>query len=160
MTDSLIPAKGATTNNRGFPEMEEVHKAIHEALLDAGPKQIAHQMGTGHTALLNRANPNDDTHRLNVDQFLQILVHTNDMRPLAALADAFGFELVAKEKSAPKALVTALVDLAAEFGDVTRSVHDAMVDGHLTSFERAAIRKQITELVDAARVIDESVKVA
>lgn len=140
--------------------MEDVHKAIHEALLDAGPKQIAHKMGAGHTSLLNRANPNDDTHRLNFDQFLQILVHTNDMRPLVALADAFGFELVAKEKAPPKALVTALVDLAAEFGDVTRSVHDAMADGHLSTFERSSIRKQIAELVEAAQVIEESVRAA
>lgn len=140
--------------------MEEVHRAIHEALLEACPKKIAHKMGTSHTSLLNRANPNDDTHRLNVEQFLQILVHTEDMRPLRALAAAFGFDLVAKEKPDSKQLVTALMDMAAEAADVTRAVHDAIADGHVSSFERASIHKEIGEVRRAMDVLEESVKVA
>ncbi|SFW49737.1 MULTISPECIES: phage regulatory CII family protein [Pseudomonas] len=50
--------------------MEQVHR---EAVLEAGPKQLAHLMGMNHTASLNRVNRNDDSHRLNVEQFLQIL---------------------------------------------------------------------------------------
>lgn len=140
--------------------MEEVHKAIHEALLDAGPKQIAHKMGTGHTALLNRANPNDDTHRLNFDQFLQILVHTNDMRPLTALAAAFGFDLVSREEVAARPVQSSLNEVVAEFGDVARTVHDAMEDNHLSSIERRQIVKQAQELIDAAQGLIASAKQA
>ncbi|WP_350318950.1 phage regulatory CII family protein [Pseudomonas sp. efr-133-R2A-59] len=59
--------------------MEQVHRAIHEAVLEAGPKKLAHLMGMSHTALLNRSNPNDDSHRLNLEQFLQILVHCSGL---------------------------------------------------------------------------------
>jgi hypothetical protein len=159
-TDSPRQRQGATTTEGDIPEMEDIHRAIHEALLDAGPKQIAHLMGTSHTSLLNRANPNDDTHRLNVDQFLQILVHTHDMRPLQALASAFGFELVAKQAPDTKKLVSALMDMAAEAADVTRLVHDAIEDGHVSSFEKAAIRKEIGEVRRSMDVLEESVKVA
>lgn len=140
--------------------MEEVHKAIHEALLDAGPKQIAHKMGTGHTALLNRANPNDDTHRLNVDQFLQILVHTNDMRPLTALAAAFGFDLVAKEEVKAKNLTSAQLHMSAEVADVTRAVTDALDDGHVSQTEKQLIRREITQARDSLVVLEVSVGVA
>lgn len=67
--------------------MEQVHRAIHEAVLEAGPKQLAHLMGMSHTALLNRSNPNDDSHRLNLEQFLQILVHSKNVEPLELLAN-------------------------------------------------------------------------
>ncbi|SDA85595.1 hypothetical protein SAMN03159443_03752 [Pseudomonas sp. NFACC15-1] len=43
-------------------------------------------MGMSHTALLNRVNRNDDSHRLNFEPFLQILVHI----PLY-LSDQFPF---------------------------------------------------------------------
>lgn len=74
--------------------MEQVHRAIHEAVLEAGPKQLAHLMGMSHTALFNRSNPNDDSHRLNLEQFLQILVHSKNPEPLQLLACALGYELV------------------------------------------------------------------
>jgi hypothetical protein len=140
--------------------MEDVHRAIHEALLDAGPKQIAHQMGTSHTNLLNRANPNDDTHRLNVEQFLQILVHTADMRPLAALADAFGYDLVAKDGVKARSLTAALLHMTREVADVTRAVGDALEDDHVSQTEKAMIRREITEARKALDVMDASVKVA
>ena len=125
--------------------MEEVHRAVHETVLEAGPKQLAHQMGTSHTSLLNRANPNDDSHRLNFEQFLQILVHSKDMRPLAALAAEFGFELVAKDKPAAQGLAQAFVHMSAEIADVTRAVADALSDGHISGSERREITKELGE---------------
>lgn len=140
--------------------MEEVHRAIHDTVMDAGPKQLAHAMGMSHTSLLNRCNPNDDTHRLNVEQLLQIMLHSQDKRILAALAHEFGFELVAKESTKGKAPATALIDAAAEFADVTRATHDALLDGHVSSFEKSAIRKEIAEVRQSLDVLEESVKVA
>lgn len=140
--------------------MEEVHRAIHEALLDAGPKQVAHLMGTSHTNLLNRANPNDDTHRLNVEQFLQILVHSQDMRPLAALASAFGFDLVAKEQAEATSLSAAVLHMHAEVADVTKAVTAALADGRVSQTEKGLIRREIAGVRESLDVLDESVKVA
>ena len=140
--------------------MEEIHRAIHDALLEAGPKQVAHLMGTSHTNLLNRANPNDDTHRLNVEQFLQILVHTRDMRPLKALANAFGFDLVAKERPRATDLSSALLSLHADLADVTRLAFDAQADGHVCAKEKAALLREAEEVVASMEVFKQSVKVA
>ena len=139
--------------------MEEVHRAVHEAVLDAGPKELAYQMGTSHTSLLNRVNPNDDTHRLNLEQFLQILALSGDMRPLAALADAFGFELVAKEKSPAKELTNALLHMSAEVADVTRAVTDALDDGRVSQIERQKILREAGEARHSIDALVEAVKV-
>lgn len=140
--------------------MEEIHRAIHEALLDAGPKQVAHLMGTSHTNLLNRANPNDDTHRLNVEQFLQILVHTNDMRPLQAMAHAFGFDLVAKESVRPQQLAQALLHMAKEIADVTQAVAVALDDGRVSQTEKQQIKRELAGARESLDVLEQSVKVA
>jgi len=140
--------------------MEEVHRAIHETVLDAGPKTLAHLMGMSHTALLNRSNPSDDTHRLNVEHFLQVLVHSNDMRSLKALAGEFGYELVPKERAAPQNLTTALLHMSAEVADVTRAVADALDDGRVSQTEKQAIKRELVGARESLDVLEESVKAA
>ena len=68
--------------------MDDFLKAIHDAVIDAGAKDLARKMGCSHVALLQRANPNSPDHRMNVEQLFQVLVHSGDMRPLVALAAA------------------------------------------------------------------------
>lgn len=140
--------------------MDEFLKAIHDAVIDAGAKDLARKMGCSHVALLQRANPNNPDHRLNVEQLFQVLLHSGDMRPLKALADEFGFDLVAKDQTPGKSLVNALMDASAEFADVTRATHDALLDGRVSSFEKERIRKEIGEVRQSLDVLEESVKVA
>ncbi|WP_372439043.1 phage regulatory CII family protein, partial [Pandoraea sputorum] len=74
--------------------------------------------------LLQRANPDNDAHPLTINHLYGILLHTNDIRPLATLADDFGYELVPRERPVPRPVIQALAHLAAESGDVTRLVFD------------------------------------
>jgi hypothetical protein len=124
-------------------DVDGVFRAIHDAVLDAGPKQLARLMGTSHTGLLNRTNPNDDTHKLNVEQLLQILEHTGDMRPLHALAELCGFELVAKEQPQAEELPQALLGMTKEVAEVTVAVSVALADGRVSGQEKALIRQEI-----------------
>lgn len=140
--------------------MEEVHRAIHETVLDAGPKQLAHAMGMSHTSLLNRCNPNDDTHRLNVEQLLQIMWHSQDKRILAALAHEFGFELVAKQPAQPTGLQAAVLHMHDEIADVTKAVVEALEDGHVSQHEKQQIKRHVGEAKAAMEVLLESVKAA
>lgn len=140
--------------------MEQIHRAIHEAVLDAGPKQVAHKMGTSHTSLLNRANPNDDTHRLNVEQLLQILLHTQDMRPLHAMAAEFGYELVPLRKLETLPLTTAVLRMTKEVADVTQVVVIALEDGHVSQTEKATIKREISHAREALNALEGSVNAA
>lgn len=140
--------------------MEEVHRALHETVLEAGPKTLAYLMGMSHTSLLNRSNPNDDTHRLNFEQFLQILVHSNDVRTLRAIADQLGYDVVPKQPPRPQDLTAALVNMNAEVADVTRTVADAVGDGHVNSIERATIAREADQAIDSLHALKASVKAA
>jgi hypothetical protein len=72
-------------------EIEDVLRGIHRTVLDAGPKQLANRMCVGHVSLLNRTNPNDDSHHLQAVQWIQILRMTGDVRSLQALAGVLGY---------------------------------------------------------------------
>lgn len=140
--------------------MEDIHRAIHETVLSAGPKELAHKMGMSHTTLLNRANPNDDTHRLNVEQLLQVMLHSGDSRVLAALANEFGYDLVAKEAATPTDLNSALLQLHADLADVTRLAFDAQADKHISSSEKSALLRESDEVIQSLEVFKQSVKAA
>ncbi len=140
--------------------MDEFLKAVHDAVIDAGAKDLARKMGVRHGALLPRANPNDDAHRLNVEQLLQILLHSGDMRPLRALAAEFGFELVAKQRVQPKSLAAALIHMNKEVADVTQAVAEALDDGRVSQPEAALIKREIGHVRESLDVLEASAQVA
>jgi hypothetical protein len=133
--------------------MEEFHRALHDTVLEAGPKTLAHLMGMSHTSLLNRSNPNDDTHRLNIEQFLQILVHSNDVRALRVLAGEMGFELVPRKVQPSGCLTQATLSMASEAADVTKAAIDAMGDGVITRMEVGRIEREGEEAKNKIDVV-------
>jgi len=140
--------------------MEDFLRATQSAVLDHEAKTLAAKMGVPHVSLLQRANPDNDAHHLTIEHLFGILLHTGDMRPLEALADSFGFELVAKERPKSEQLSTAVLHMHAEVADVTRAVTAALEDGHVSQTEKALIKREIGEAQKSLDVLIESVKVA
>jgi len=140
--------------------MENFLRACQAAVLDNEAKTLAAKMGVPHVSLLQRANPDNDAHRLTVEHLFGILLHTGDMRPLAALANEFGFDLVAKVAPKPQALTTSLISVGKEFADLTIAVHQALEDNHVSSFEKGLIRQEIHHVRQSLDVMDASVKAA
>jgi len=140
--------------------MEDFLRATQSAVLDHEAKALAAKMGVPHVSLLQRANPDNDAHHLTIEHLFGILLHTGDMRPLEALADSFGFELVAKERPKSEQLSTAVLHMHAEVADVTRAVTAALEDGHVSQTEKALIKREIGEAQKSLDVLIESVKVA
>jgi hypothetical protein len=140
--------------------MDEFLRACQSAVLDNEAKVLAGQMGVPHVSLLQRANPDNDAHHLTIEHLFGILLHTGDMRPIAALADQFGFDLVKKETPAPKALTASMMQVGKEIADLTLAVHTALDDGRVTQIEKQAIRKEIEHVRHELNVMEQSVKVA
>lgn len=140
--------------------MDEFLRACQSAVLDNEAKVLAGQMGVPHVSLLQRANPDNDAHHLTIEHLFGILLHTQDMRPLAALADQFGFDLVAKAAPAPKALTSSMMHVGKEIAELTLAVNSALDDGHVSQIEKQAIRKEIDHVRRELDVMEESVKVA
>lgn len=140
--------------------MDNFLRACQSAVLDNEAKTLASQMGVPHVSLLQRANPDNDAHHLTIEHLYQILLHTRDMRPLAALADEFGFDLVARDKPQPKALASTLISVGKEVADLTIAVFEALDDNHVSTFEKSLIRQEIDHVRSSLDVMDASVKAA
>jgi len=140
--------------------MEDFLRACQSAVLDNEAKALAAKMGVPHVGLLQRANPDNDAHHLTVEHLFGILLHTGDMRPLAALANEFGFDLVAKSAPQPQALTKSLINVSKEVADLTIAVHEALGDDHVSTFEKSLIRQEINHVRESLDVMDASVKAA
>lgn len=140
--------------------MGDFLRACQNAVLDNEAKTLAAKMGVAHVSLLQRANPDNDAHHLTVEHLFGILLHTGDMRPLMALADEFGFDLVQKTPPKAQALASSLADVGKEVAELTIAVHAALEDNHVSSIERALIRKEISHVRVGLDVMEASVRAA
>ncbi|MDP9514680.1 phage regulatory CII family protein [Pseudomonas protegens] len=140
--------------------MEDFLRSCQSAVLDNEAKALAAKMGVPHVSLLQRANPDNDAHHLTVEHLFGILLHTGDMRPLAALASEFGFDLVARAAPNPQALTKSLISVGKEVAELTIAVHEALDDNHVSAFEKSQIRQEIQHVRHSLDVMDASVKAA
>ena len=140
--------------------MEDFLRACQSAVLDNEAKTLAAKMGVPHVGLLQRANPDNEAHHLTVEHLFGILLHTGDMRPLMALANGFGFDLVSRETPKPQALTSSLINVGKEVADLTIAVHQALDDNHVSTFEKSLIRQEIDHVLKSLDVMAASVKAA
>lgn len=141
----------------GVLRMDEFLRAIHDAVVDAVAKGLAEKIGCSHVALLQRANPNDDAHRMNVEQLVQVIKHSGDIGPLEALAALFGYDLKPKEEPAAQSILAAFMAHASESADATSAVHSALADGRVSSLEAKQILKELKEAKVALEALELSV---
>ncbi|MED5492697.1 MAG: phage regulatory CII family protein [Pseudomonadota bacterium] len=140
--------------------MDDFLRATHNTVKDNDAKVLAAKMGLPHVSLLQRSNPDDDAHRLTVEHLYGILLHSGDMRPLVALADDFGFDLVAREKPAAQELTSAALHMNAEVADVMRLVTNIIDRGFATQSDRADAAREISEAVESLVVVKVSLGAA
>jgi len=143
--------------------MENFERAIHNEVIAHGGTELAKSMGVNRTRLLDCANPNREEHRMNLQMFGQILAHVPEdgrRRILGALLEEFGYGLVERVAPQATALQTAVLHMHDEIADVTKSVIDALADGHVSQIEKQQIKRAIGEASAALDVLHESVKAA
>jgi hypothetical protein len=140
--------------------MEDFLRACHTTVKESGAEELAGKMCLAHVSLLQRSNPDNAAHHLTIEHLFGILLHTQDMRPLLALADSFGFELVAKTAPNPQALTTSMISVGKEVADLTIAVHQALDDNHVSQFEKSQIKVEINHLRQSLDVMEASVKAA
>ncbi|RAU43458.1 MULTISPECIES: phage regulatory CII family protein [unclassified Pseudomonas] len=140
--------------------MQEFLRACDAVVEDADTKNLATLMNMPAVSLLQRANANYDGAWFNAKHLYALLLHTNDMRPLEALAGEFGYAIVPLVQPAAIDIHQALGRAALEFAEVTVETHSAMADGRVDQVERARILKEIAHAEDALATLKASVKVA
>lgn len=138
--------------------MQEFLRACHDAVEDAGAKELAAKMGLPHVSLLQRANPDNDSHKLTINHLYQILLHTGDLRPLQELAHNFGFHLVRRDVQPADCLANATLAMASEAADVTKAAIEALADGVVTRIEFKRIEREGREAQDKIEVVIETAR--
>ncbi|MEQ7920221.1 phage regulatory CII family protein [Xanthomonas sp. WHRI 1810A] len=140
--------------------MQDFLRACDVVVEEAETKNLATLMNMPPVSLLQRANANYDNAWFNVKHLYALLLHTDDMRPLAALAGEFGYSIAKVEQPVAIDIHQALGRAAFEFAEVTVETHSAMADGRVDQVERARILKEIAHAENALAQLKASVKVA
>lgn len=140
--------------------MEMFLKACHDVVKDAETKKLAALMNMPHISLLQRSNSENDAHWFNVKHLYALLLHSQDMRPLAALADEFGYSVVKREQPEAIDVYQALSKVSLEISELTVETHGAMGDGRVDQVERQRILREIDHAEHALAQLKASVKVA
>ena len=135
-------------------------KACDSVVDDANTKDLATLMNMPPVSLLQRANANYDGAWFNVKHLYSLLLHTDDMRPLAALAGEFGYSIVKTDQPKAIDIHDALGRATLEFAEVTVETHAAMADGRVDQVDRARILREIDHAESALAQLKASVKVA
>lgn len=140
--------------------MEDFEWTLHREVKGEGGTALAKRMGVNETRLLDCVNPNRENHRTSLELYGQILTHLSEdarRRVLRAQLAEYGYDLVVRPESTQANPLQALLNLVAESADVTRSMHDALSDGRITSSEKFTIRREIGEVRHALDVLEQSV---
>ncbi|WP_282369216.1 phage regulatory CII family protein [Pseudomonas sp. PS02290] len=140
--------------------MEDFLRACHTTIKESGAEELAGKMCLAHVSLLQRSNPDNAAHHLTIEHLFGILLHTEDMRPLMALAESFGFELIAKTAPNPQALTSSMISVGKEVADLTIAVHQALEDNHVSQFEKSQIKVEINHVRQSLDVMEASVRAA
>lgn len=139
--------------------MEDFLRACHNTVLDHDAKPLSAKMGLPHVSLLQRANPDNDAHHLTVEHLYGILLHTQDMRPLAVLADEFGKVLVDKEAVQACDLDAAFVQATRAMANLMAVAADALADGRVSRTELAALKHAEENMLGHVAVLIASARV-
>ncbi|MBD1554681.1 Rha family transcriptional regulator [Pseudomonas sp. C2L12B] len=143
--------------------MEDFERTLHREVKAGGGTALAKRMGVNETRLLDCANPNREAHRMNLEMFGQVLTHLSEdgrRSVLAALANEFGYDVVAKAAPRPQALTASLINVGKEVAELTIAVHNALADNHVCVFEKQQIAVEIDHVRQSLDVMASSVKAA
>jgi hypothetical protein len=140
--------------------MHDFLKACDSVVDEANTRDLAKLMNMPPVSLLQRANANYDGTWFNVKHLYALLRHTQDMRPLAALAGEFGYSITKIELPAAIGVHPALSKVSLEISELTVETHNAMDDGRIDQIERARILREIDHAERALAQLKSSVKAA
>jgi hypothetical protein len=136
--------------------MDHIDQAIYDTVhgSELSAKQIAPLMGVGHQVLINKANPQTETHKMALREAVAIQLITGNH----AIYRAMGTELsLSKPDAKPLEIMASALKAGKEHGDVIRSIYAALEDGRMTMREQEQCQREITEAIEALMQLRESV---
>ena len=140
--------------------MDKVFIALHQAGLKSqdGISGMARRTGKKEKTVLAKLNPDDDFHQPTIGEFVLFVNDTGDVTPVEELCAVFGGRFVTKTQERASSLLTALLNVVKEHGDISAAVDKALEDNVIDDKEEIEINRQIEELRHALTVYQNTIK--
>ena len=113
-------------------------------------QQIASMAGMRYQTLINKVNPDNDTHKLTLREAVALQQVTGNHAILHTMETLLGDRATEQEP------LQALLTSAIKHGDVVKLVNNALEDGHLTASERRDCLKVIAESIKGLQDVQQS----
>lgn len=136
--------------------MDHIDQAIYDTVHGSTKtaKQISSLMAMSHQVLINKANPQNETHKITLREAVTIQLITGNQ----SIYRAMGTELALNEEGfQPVGIMESALKAGKEHGDVISSIYEALEDGKMTMREQEKCQREITEAIDALMQLRESV---
>ncbi len=133
---------------------DAIYHAAHN--YPGGIPALAARMDVNSGTLQNKVNPNFPTAHSTLKDLEAIVTFTQSPMPAAALAVLCGHAVIPVIPIAGASdmeVLESITRLANEFGDVCRSVHEAVSDRRVTRREVHEVERQAQELIGAVQAV-------
>ncbi len=139
--------------------MDQLALAIHDTAHKSGitVNEVSIRTGIGYQTLLNKCNPYDEQHVLKFREVVALIKNTENPAILRVIAESIGYALVRTNDAKPRDLMTAILEMAAEHGDVATAVNDALSDGVISDREQSGIKTKINKAIGALEILRSAV---
>ena len=137
-----------------MPIDQAAYNTVHEA--PGGAKGVAASVGLSYQVLLNKVNPRTSTHRLLLQEAVQLMHAAKDTRILEALASEFNGMFVPLPALALDASPNPMGDIAkmsSAFGALVKEIADDLGDGRITENEWIRIDNEAANLRGALAIL-------
>lgn len=122
-----------------------IQSTVHSTETSAA--ELAEKLGLGYQVFINKVNPHNDTHKLSLYEAVALMLHSKNPSIHYALRDSLRKAGVI-DRYDEKPLIPAILDAAAETGDVDRVVRDALIDGYFTDREKLQVISEARQAIE------------
>lgn len=127
--------------------LEAAYRTVHES--PGGATAVAEGIGIGKQVLVNKLNPNNNSHHLGLEEAIKLMEFTGDIQILHALAQGFSgifIPLGNTPSISDNAVITDISDMSVKFGRLVQEVVEDAKDGEITSTELNRIEGEAMRL--------------
>lgn len=128
-------------------DMDELEYAIQNTVKHRRgfSKQVAEHLGMSQQVLLNKINPMITSNHLHVTEAARVIAFTQDFSIIEVMAEMLGCKIVKTNKPKAVPIMSALLTVVKEHGDIGEAITDAIKDDVINEIEERHIIQQIKD---------------
>lgn len=129
---------------------DAAYATVHD--YPGGSESLAPRLGMIPAVLRNKVNPNNESHRLALDEAARIMAVTNDARMLSALFDHLGYvcvQLPAAPDGSDMALLDGFLGMVSQFGEFATEFNKDWSDGRIDPKELSRLRQRFCRMLQS-----------